>query len=366
MISKNLIVNGKFKSGKTSGIIMPIVDELIENGRSLLIIDKNYEYYANYADKLKEEGYEVKALNFDDSMHSDSVNVLGVPYDFYKKGDKDKAYELISEIVGAIFPREIDKDPFWTDSATSLVRGYILKLFEVADEDEINFLSVSRFLDTLDEENIKEVSTFLLQSGNEAAYRDLNSILSAPYETRASILSVARLQINKLVNYENKLNVISNSGFKLSDFLVTTEKTIINKKCALFLIPKMEEENNLLISMIISEAYQVCKDQSWYFILDNFDMIGKMNNFKGMFLSSSYLNIYMIVGTRDMDTLVSEYGKEILQVCDVKDSSDLDGSDMDKINADIKMVGSDISVKLPDLEKKEIKTFDILDAMSKK
>ena len=296
MIIKNSIVNGGYKSGKTSGIIMPMVDDLIKENRSLLFIDKKYEYYGNYAEKLKEEGYEIKVLNFDTPMYSDSVNVLSVPYKYYKEGDKDKAYEIVSEIVSAIFPSDVNGDPFWTNSAISLIRGYILKLFELAKEEEINFLSVSRFLDTLDEENIKEISDFLLKNSGDAAYRDLVSVLSAPYETRASIISVTRLYINKLVNYENKLNVISTEEFKLSDFFITSERTVINKKCALFLVPKMEDSDNELVKMILAEAYQLCKNQSWYFILDNFDMISKMNNFKEMFLASIYRNIYMVIG----------------------------------------------------------------------
>ena len=43
MLNKNLIVNGEFKSGKTSGIIMPIVDGLIKSDKSLLFIDKKFE-----------------------------------------------------------------------------------------------------------------------------------------------------------------------------------------------------------------------------------------------------------------------------------------------------------------------------------
>lgn len=365
MIIKNSIVNGGYKSGKTSGIIMPMVDDLIKENRSLLFIDKKYEYYGNYAEKLKEEGYEIKVLNFDTPMYSDSVNVLSVPYKYYKEGDKDKAYEIVSEIVSAIFPSDVNGDPFWTNSAISLIRGYILKLFELAKEEEINFLSVSRFLDTLDEENIKEISDFLLKNSGDAAYRDLVSILSAPYETRASIISVTRLYINKLVNYENKLNVISTEEFKLSDFFITSERTVINKKCALFLVPKMEDSDNERVKMILAEAYQLCKNQSWYFILDNFDMISKMNNFKEMFLASIYRNIYMVIGTRDVDSLVKKYGKEILDVCDLKDSKDLNGSDMDKMQADFKMVAADLKADLPVLKKKEIETFDILDAMSK-
>ena len=162
----------------------------------------------------------------------------------------------------------------------------------------------------------------------------------------------------------SKLNIISNEGFKLSEFLITSERTVINKKCALFIVPKMEDSNNEIVKMIIAEVYQICKNQSWFFILDNFDMIGDMNNFKGMFLSSIYRNIYMVIGTRDLDGLVNKYGKEILDVCDVLDSKDLNGSNMDKMNADFKMAITDLKADLPILKKSEVKTFDILKAMS--
>ena len=38
---------------------------------------------------------------------------------------------------------------------------------------------------------------------------------------------------------------------------------------------------------------------------------------------------------------------------------------MDKMQADFKMVATDLKADLPVLKKKEIETFDILDAMSK-
>ena len=362
---KNVIVTGESKSGKTSGIVMPMVEELIKTNRSLLFIDKNYEYYSNYAEILKKEGYDIKVLNFDTPIYSDSANILEIPYNYYKNGEKDKAYELVSNMVKSLFSFSANGDPFWSMSAISLVRGYIFKLFEYASKDEINFLSVSRFLDLLDGQDIKEIKEFLLKDTDSSAYRDLVSVLSAPYETRASIISVTRIAINDLVNYENRLNVISNNSFKLDEFLKTTERTIINKKSALFIIPKLEDSKNSLVNMVLSIAYEECKGHSWYFILDNIDMI-KMENFKEMFMASGYRNIRMIVCTRNLDKLCDLYGKEILEVADIKDSKDLNGSNIDKMNSEFKMLSSTLksSKDLPHLEKKEIKTFDLLNKMS--
>ena len=350
MINKNVIVNGKFRSGKSFGIIMPMVDELIENNKNLLIIDKNYEYFEKYADILRKRGYEVKVLNFDSPEYSDSINILKVPYNYYKTGDKDKAYEMVSDIVEAIFPSNNLQDSFWTDASISLVRGYVLKLFELAHEDEINFLSVSRFLDILDDKNIKEVSEFLLK-GDERAHRDLSSVLLAPYETRASIISVVRVAINDIVNYENSFSLIS--GDDLDGFFSSS-----NKK-ALFIMPKLEDsKGNIFINMILSLSYKECINKNWCFVLDNIDMI-KVSNFKEIILSSIYRNIYMILGTRNIDRLLNSLGKEILDVCDVKSSDNL------KIDSRLNNNFNFPKNKLPHLKKKDIRSFDLLDLMSK-
>lgn len=86
--------------------------------------------------------------------------------------------------------------------------------------------------------------------------------------------------------------------------------------------------------------------------VNDFDMISKMNNLKEMFLSSIYRNIYMIIEICDIDSLVNEYSKEIVQV-------------FENCLTVFKMAASDLKADLPVLRKKEIETFDILDAMSK-
>ena len=62
--------------------------------------------------------------------------------------------------------------------------------------------------------------------------------------------------------------------------------------------------------------------------------------------------------------LNQELAKKI--VADIKDSKDLNGSNIDKMNSEFKMLSSTLksSKDLPHLEKKEIKTFDLLNKMS--
>lgn len=371
MITKNIIVSGEYKTGKTKMVIMPMVDEIIkgkavnEEGesikRSLLFVDKNYEYYGKYADVLKEAGYEIKVFNFDDPKKSDSVNILELPYFYYKNGEKDKAYELVDSIVKPLFPTVGNVDPFWNDAATALVRGCILELFALAKPEEINFLSVSKFLELLDDNNINSLQEYLLKNGDKVAYRDLVSVLAAPVETRLSILSVARVEINKLANSIEQLNVIINGDTKLSDFLTMTEGSLIKEKRAIFLIPKLEDYGqNKLASMLLTEIYEGAKDQNWNFFLDNFDWLSDMNNFTGMLLASTYRNIYMILGVRDLDKLTSIYGKEILRACEVKNTKDLVAKlgefENDFVNKQ--------KLQLPSLKETEIKTFNLLEKMS--
>ena len=72
----------------------------------------------------------------------------------------------------------------------------------------------------------------------------------------------------------------------------------------------------------------------------------------------------MIIGVRNIVNFTDMYGKELLEVCDINSVDDLNGQDLDKMKADIKMGINSLQVDLPHLKKKEIKTFDLLNKMS--
>ena len=60
---KNLIVDGDVASGKTTNVLFPLVDEMINKKESMFILDSREEYINEYYDKLKENDYNIITIN---------------------------------------------------------------------------------------------------------------------------------------------------------------------------------------------------------------------------------------------------------------------------------------------------------------
>ena len=61
---KNVVVSGDMLSGKTTGVLFPLFDKIIDNNENVIVYDTKTEYLNNYYDKLIEKGYQIKIINF--------------------------------------------------------------------------------------------------------------------------------------------------------------------------------------------------------------------------------------------------------------------------------------------------------------
>ena len=75
MMNTNLII-GKTGSLKTTGILFKKVDKIIDEGESLIILDKKEEYYKTFKEKLDNGGYKSLVFNLRDVYKSTSFNAL--------------------------------------------------------------------------------------------------------------------------------------------------------------------------------------------------------------------------------------------------------------------------------------------------
>ena len=96
--NKNLIVNGDISSGKTTNVMFPLVEEVIENSESLFIIDSKEEYLNKYYENLKENNYNIIILNLRDMVKSEGWNPLEYPYKLYKNGNVDESLDYINNV----------------------------------------------------------------------------------------------------------------------------------------------------------------------------------------------------------------------------------------------------------------------------
>ena len=190
----NLIL-GSTGAGKTQTMVQPMVRILAKKGESMIITDPKGEIYENNAEMLREKGYNIVLLNFRDPQKGSAWNPLGLPYQLYKSGNKDKANELLDDLAMNILydDKAQSQDPFWEKTSADYFTGLALALFEDAKEEEIN-LNTINLMTTVGEEKIGN-STYIKEyfgykDKSSPAYINVSSTIMAPNDTKSSILSV--------------------------------------------------------------------------------------------------------------------------------------------------------------------------------
>ena len=253
----NLIL-GSTGAGKTQTMVQPMVRILAKKGESMIITDPKGEIYENNAEMLREKGYNIVLLNFRDPQKGSAWNPLGLPYQLYKSGNKDKANELLDDLAMNILydDKAQSQDPFWEKTSADYFTGLALALFEDAKEDEIN-LNTINLMTTVGEEKLGNTTYikeyFGYKDKASPAYINVSSTIMAPNDTKSSILSVFKQKIKLFSSRENLSEMLSHSDFDLKD--------IGRKKTAVFLVIQDEKKTyHSLVTIFIKQCYETLID----------------------------------------------------------------------------------------------------------
>ena len=299
MENTNLLV-GKVSSGKTKGYMFHKVDEQINRGENLLILDNKREYYTRFKDKLDENGYRCFMFNLEDTTKSNSYNPLLLPYQYYKNGNKDKAISLIQDLGLEIFKSDNNNvDPFWDESATNYFMALVLILFKEASLEEINLGSVQAMI-RFGEEKIGDsyvINKYFEQLDIlDSIYISGSAIVFAPMETRGSILSVMKQKLNNYCVREQLMNNLCGNEISFSN---------IHSKTAIFVIGA--KSLNRLANIFIDQAVEYFTDNNinFTYILDNFSDMPKLLGLDKML--NEKLKLYVVV--RDLEQFKFVYGE---------------------------------------------------------
>lgn len=302
------LVIGSTGSGKTQSIVLPSIKLSARAKESLVVSDPKGELYKVTADILEKEGFEVSIINLDNPSLGNSFNPLSFPYELYKNGNKDKAMEMIEDLGYYLLCDKNDRvsDPFWINSTIDYFTGIVLYLFENANEEEINLVSVATLVNELSiKENVYKFMSSI--DRNSSIYINVSGTLNAPDETRGSIISVFNQKIKKYISRENLTNMLAKTDF---DFI-----NIGNKKEALFIIGGLSSYSDGLIPLIINQVYNAVdlygnKEKNINIILDEFDSLLPIKNFYKLITSSRAIYIKFTVIIKSFMDLVNLYGKE--------------------------------------------------------
>lgn len=300
------MVIGSTGSGKTQSIMLPQLRLAIKAQESFIVHDVKGEIYDKLSGELKKQNYNTIVINLDNPTVGNNFNPLSLPYELYKKGQKDNAIELL-ENVGYYFccneTFNTNIDPFWNNSAISLFIGLALYLFDNAKKEEINISSLLNLVyefDKLSEEIKKYDKT-------SPIYINLSNIILAPNETKGSILSVFIQNIRLFVSRETLLKMLSSSNIDMTN--------IQKEKTALFIISNNKLTSRRLIPLIIEECYYAAtntndKIRRLNVVIDDFENLIPIKDFNNMLTFSRGYNIKFSIFIRSLLELRNIYGKE--------------------------------------------------------
>ena len=244
---KNLIISGDTLTNKTVNIMYPLLDSIIENNESFLVLDTKEEYLNKYYKTLKEKNYNIIILNLKELQSSDCWNPLSYPYKLYQEKKIDKAIDYLEKIAKTIFYKPDNEDPFWSNCASDLFMGVALSLFQDGKPEEINLISINNIINSAMEKNgvTDYLTSYLKLKGEKSQeYLYAEPTILSPVDTKGGILTVARERLRTLISRDNLNLAISQNTFDISE--------IPNKKTAVILIAKEESRKlNVLASLFI-------------------------------------------------------------------------------------------------------------------
>ena len=312
------LVIGATGSGKTQGIIHPMVHSLSKARESMIITDPKGEIYEGNAEMLRRRGYQILILNFRDPQNGNAWNPMTMPYKLYRSGNHDKAIELLDDLALNILYDDSNKnaDPFWEKTSADYFSGVALGLFEDAKEDEININSIS-LATTVGEEKfggstyIKEY--FAAKDQASAAAVNASSTIMAPNETKGSILSVFKQKVKLFASRDNLSEMLSHSDIDL--------ESIGEKPTAVFIVIQDEKKTyHSLVTILLKQIYETLISTAQKhggqlpirtnFLLDEFANMPPLKDVTTMITAARSRKIRFTMIIQNFAQLDSVYGKD--------------------------------------------------------
>ena len=310
----NVLVVGGSGSGKSASYSIPNAYQMLG---SYVFTDPKGELYDRTAGYLKQHGYKIKVLNLVHPQFSDGYNPLmhiasGIDVDI-----------IANTIVKGQKSEGGGSDPFWDDSAETLLKALIYFLIATRPEEEQNLASCAELVRAANSNGGNNMLTELMSQlpYDHPARMNYKSIEIAPEKTYSSILSTLQSKLGKFDSKEIA---------ELTSTDTINFEEIGNEKTAVYVISSdTHTAYDFLLTIFFSQMIQQLYDFAdnnggqlkipTYFILDEFANIGRIPDFDKKISTSRSRKISFSVILQNLDQLEAIYEKSnetIIGNCD--------------------------------------------------
>ena len=303
----NVLVVGGSGSGKSASYSIPNAYQLLG---SYVFTDPKGELYDKTAGYLKQNGYKIKVLNLVHPQYSDGYNPL-----MHVSSEID--VDVIAHtIIKGQRSADSTSDPFWDDSAETLLKALIYYLLATRPEEEQNLASCAELVRAANSNGGNNLLTELMSQlpYDHPARMNYKSIEIAPEKTYSSILSTLQSKLGKFDSKEIA---------ELTSTDTINFEEIGQERTAVYVIsPDTHTTYNFLLTIFFSQMIQQLYDVAdlnadndnkldipTYFILDEFANIGQIPDFDQKISTSRSRNISFSVILQNLDQLEAIYDK---------------------------------------------------------
>lgn len=310
------MILGSTGSGKSRLLCMPMIGIMANAGESFIVTDPKGELFQMTSGTAKEQGYQVVVLNFREVSCGDMWNPLLIPYELYRKGDRDHAMSLLNDFVVTLAEADNTQEQFWSQMAQSLILANILLLFETARREEVNLHSLSRLCLDYGKPRKQNALYRLLEYMNPDSIAAMNyaGVCVDAEKTQSSIMGVVHSILRVFNTQEGLLRMMADSSFDMRSFgkkktavylIVPDEKrtfhflvSVFTKQCYEMLISEAHKEENMRLPIRVN------------FVLDEFANLPAIPDMSNMISAARSRNIRFHLVVQSMNQLFSKYGHD--------------------------------------------------------
>lgn len=361
--------------GKTTSYVIPTIISFARQKikRSMVISDPKGELYKTTAATLREEGYNVKLLNFRDYLHSECWNMLTPIYRKYRRAvllasevkllpygtkkhpryefcgnlymngaalDADIAHRTamlmdevgndIDTVCNMFISTEKRDDPYWEDSAREFLKAFLWAMLEDSDppkdrthitEDTYSFSTMLSILAQFSDDNGSHYNDGGYFTKRDRSSRALalikNTIIENAPNTRKCVVSTFNAKIAVFRECAVRL-ITSCNSFEM--------ESLIEKPTALFINYRDElKVHYQVIGLFVQNAYRYLIERAnnnesgrldvpFYFILDEFGNFPAIHDFETTVSAGAGRNIFFILIFQSYAQLDKVYGKDTAEI----------------------------------------------------